>query len=107
MKFYVCVTGLEDRLVQFERDTQAVYYPFMAPARWRYGGLCRVNSQVPTLSQPFAEVYSIDARDRAEAEALDAGTKPEPPHIVEMFRQCSEFVVPGQGRWVWFTPRPG
>ena len=31
---YVCPAGLEDELIEFERDTQHRYYHFMAPVRF-------------------------------------------------------------------------
>jgi hypothetical protein len=106
VKLYVCQPGREDELVQFERDTQHRYYNFMAPVGWRYGGLCRVTSAMSELPQPFAELYSIDAQNQAEAEALDDKTKPEPPEILKMYEDCATFVVKGKGRWVWLSPRP-
>ena len=105
IKVYVCQPGREEELVQFERDTQDRYYNFMAPVGWRYGGLCTVRSTVPELPQPFAEVYSIDAANRVEAEALDAKTKPEPQEILDIYEACAAYVVKGQGRWLWLGPR--
>ena len=77
----------------------------MAPVGWRYGGLCMARSSMPELPQPFAEIHSVAARDRAEAVALDEKTKPEPQDILDMYEACAAFSVKGQGRWIWLTPK--
>jgi hypothetical protein len=105
IKFYACPDGLEDELISFEKRTQSVYYPFMARVGWRYGGVCRVQSSTAAISQRFAEVYSVLARNRAEAEELDAQTKPEPQPILDMYAQCSRFSIKGSVSWLWLTPR--
>ncbi len=57
-----------------------------------------MSSSLPELPQPFAELYTILARDKKEAEELDAKTKSEPQEILDMYEACSKFKVKGQGR---------
>jgi hypothetical protein len=64
IKFYVCPDGLEDQLVEFEQETQSIYYPFMARVGWRYGGLCRIRSSVTSI-------FSTLRRD-----LFDSGSRP-------------------------------
>lgn len=101
---FVEVPGTRDRLVEFERRIGRRYYEFMAAARFRYAAACDVTSSGVPLEATCAEVYSIDATTRAEAEALNESTSPEPPDVLEFYRECSALKVPASGRSIWLLP---
>jgi len=76
----------------------------MAGARWRYGGICAIESRGIALADTIAEPYSIDAGSREEALNLDASTSPEPADIVEIYAECRSFKVPGSVHVIWLIP---
>ncbi|GAC1664664.1 MAG: hypothetical protein NVS9B8_05210 [Candidatus Limnocylindrales bacterium] len=98
--------GQRTQMVRFETRIGRRYYEFMAAVRWRYAAACAVDVVGLDLDVTASEVYSIDAADRAEAEALDAQTSPEPPDIVAFYEECRQLKVPGSGHRIWLFP-PG
>ncbi len=104
IKFYLCPDGLEEPIGRFRAKDPEHLLPLDGASGLALRRLCRVRSNVASISQRFAEIYSIAARDRAAAEALDAQTKPEPQEILDMYAASSGFVVEGPGGWVWLAP---
>ena len=98
-----------DDLVEFERRIGRLYYDYMAEARWRYGCLCELTSDVPGLDGALAEVYSIDAASRVEARALDDALGQPPKEMLDIYADCSDFKAPGRidvvpDGWIWLVP---
>jgi hypothetical protein len=104
---FVEVAGARETLVAFERRIGRRYYDYIAGARFRYAAACDVQVSELPLAATCAEVYSIDARTKAEADALDASISPEPPDVAAFYAECRALKVPGSGRQVWmFPPQP-
>ena len=93
-----------ETLLAFERRIGRRYYEFMAAARIRYAAACGVEAHGVDLTATCAEVYAVDARTKAELNELDASTSPEPPDVLEFYRECSALKVPGSGRHVFLLP---
>jgi hypothetical protein len=96
--------GAREPLIAFEERIGRRYYEFMAAVRWRYAAACDVEVAGLPIEATCAEVYSIDAASRAEAEALDALTSPEPPDVAEFYRECAALKVRGSTRRIWLIP---
>ena len=101
---FVEVAGGRESLVAFEERIGRRYYEFIAAARFRYAAACDLQVHGLPLEATCAEVYSIDARTKAEAQALDASTSPEPPDVAAFYAECSALKVPGSGRQIWLFP---
>ncbi|HYL40690.1 MAG TPA: hypothetical protein VET90_05215, partial [Candidatus Binatus sp.] len=104
---FVEITGARPTLVAFEERIGRRYYEFLAAARFRYAAACDVQVHGLPLEATCAEVYSIDAQTKAEADELDASTSPEPPDVAAFYAECRGLKVPGSGRQIWlFPPEP-
>jgi hypothetical protein len=101
---FVEIPGARAVLVAFEARIGRRYYDFLAGARFRYAAACDVQVSALPIEATCAEVYSIDAQTRDEAEALDASTSPEPPDVAAFYAECRALKVPGSGRQVWLFP---
>lgn len=101
---FVEIPGARATLMAFEARIGHRYYEFLAAARFRYAAACDVEVHGLRLAATCAEVYSIDARTKAEAEELDASTSPEPPDVAAFYAECRALKVPGSGRQIWLFP---
>jgi hypothetical protein len=102
---FVEVAGARETLVAFEERIGRRYYEYIAGARFRYAAACDVQASGLPLGATCAEVYSIDAQTKAEAEELDASLTPQPPDVAAFYAECRALKVPGSGRQVWMFPR--
>jgi hypothetical protein len=101
---FVEVAGGREALVAFEERIGRRYYEYILGARFRYAAACDVQVSGLALEATCAEVYSIDARTKAEAEALDASMSSEPPDVAAFYAECRALKVPGSGRQIWMFP---